>query len=562
MKYADIISTPTPQSQPLSAKQVKNNAGGFVYEIDKWDRLDRFLILGSDSQTYYQTAQDLTRQNAQVVLDCYAEDAARTVARIVEISDQGRAPKNDPAIFALALGASYKAGEGALAAGLSTLKADREEAATAVRQLALGALPKVCRTSTHLFQFVKASKALGRGFGRAFKRAVSNWYAERPVDSVAYQAIKYRQRDGFTHKRLLDMSHSPAKIEPVRQNLYHWIKGKAFDKETLPKVAWAHLEAMSSTSPQEWVDLVKEYKLPWEALPTEANANPGVWTAMVPHLGLTALIRNLGNMTRVGAIKPLSETEAQVVARLSDETELRKSRVHPFAILQAMAVYKSGHGLKGSGTWTPSRPVIDALDNAFYKTFKNVDPTNKRHLLALDVSGSMGSPFGGSVLTCRDATAALALVTMSVEQSTHVIGFTASGKSTYSTTSGSRFGMGSAVSELSISPRQRLTDAIGTVSGLPFGNTDCAIPMLYAMERNIPVDVFTVYTDNETWHGSVHPSEALKQYRKKTGIPAKLVVVGMTATGFSIADPNDGGMLDIVGFDTNCPALISDFARQ
>jgi hypothetical protein len=44
-------------------------------------------------------------------------------------------------------------------------------------------------------------------------------------------------------------------------------------------------------------------------------------------------------------------------------------------------------------------------------------------------------------------------------------------------------------------------------------------------------------------------SQALRQYREATGIPAKLVVVAMASNGFSIADPNDAGMLDVVGFD-------------
>jgi 60 kDa SS-A/Ro ribonucleoprotein len=35
----------------------------------------------------------------------------------------------------------------------------------------------------------------------------------------------------------------------------------------------------------------------------------------------------------------------------------------------------------------------------------------------------------------------------------------------------------------------------------------------------------------------------------------------MVANAFSIADPNDPGQLDIVGFDTATPQLISDFAR-
>ena len=75
------------------------------------------------------------------------------------------------------------------------------------------------------------------------------------------------------------------------------------------------------------------------------------------------------------------------------------------------------------------------------------------------------------------------------------------------------------------------------------------------------MDAFYVYTDNETWAGAVHPVKALQQYRQQTGIPAKLVVVGMTATGFSIADPNDAGMLDVVGFDAGVPALMADFIR-
>ena len=44
------------------------------------------------------------------------------------------------------------------------------------------------------------------------------------------------------------------------------------------------------------------------------------------------------------------------------------------------------------------------------------------------------------------------------------------------------------------------------------------------------------------------------------GIPARLIVVGMTATNFTIADPEDPGTLDVVGFDTATPRLISDFA--
>jgi 60 kDa SS-A/Ro ribonucleoprotein len=336
--------------------------------------------------------------------------------------------------------------------------------------------------------------------------------------------------------------------------------GKEYDAAKLHPLLSAHLAAMKVEKAGELLPLIAEHRLPWEALPTWANADPDVWRAMLPHLGLTALIRNLGNMSRIGAIKPLDGSEQAVAARLGDEAALAKARVHPLAILQAMAVYRSGRGVRGAGAWEPSQVVLDALDGAFYMAFANVEPTGKRHLIALDVSGSMGAQFGGSVLTCREATAALALVTMAVEPATHVVGFTSAGY--HLGQYGGMHGRGEAsLTPLAISPKQRLTDAVAAVSGLPFGGTDCALPMLYAAKKRLAVDAFVVMTDNETWAGQIHPVEALRNYRRKMGIAAKLVVVGMTSTGFSIADPNDGGMLDVVGFDAAAPAVIADFLR-
>jgi 60 kDa SS-A/Ro ribonucleoprotein len=190
------------------------------------------------------------------------------------------------------------------------------------------------------------------------------------------------------------------------------------------------------------------------------------------------------------------------------------------------------------------RRVVDALDAAFYASFGNVAPTGKRLLLALDISGSMGvaSVAGIPGLSPRDATAALALVTTTVEPDVEIVGFS------------------HRLESLAISPRQRLEDAVRVVSRLPFGATDCALPMLWARKRRVDVDAFAVYTDSETWYGDVQPAEALRRYRAASGIDARLAVVGMVANRFSIADPRDPGMLDVVGFDTATPQLLSDFA--
>lgn len=51
----------------------------------------------------------------------------------------------------------------------------------------------------------------------------------------------------------------------------------------------------------------------------------------------------------------------------------------------------------------------------------------------------------------------------------------------------------------------------------------------------------------------MHQVEVLREYRRRTGIAANLVVVGLVPNCFTIADPADAGMLDLVGFDTATP---------
>jgi len=86
--------------------------------------------------------------------------------------------------------------------------------------------------------------------------------------------------------------------------------------------------------------------------------------------------------------------------------------------------------------------------------------------------------------------------------------------------------------------------------------------MIWARQNRVNVSGFVTYTDSETWAGNIHPAQALRQYRAQFGPDAKNVVVGMTSNGFTIADPDDRGMLDVVGFDTSVPAVIADFVRN
>ncbi len=465
------------------------------------------------------------------------------------MSTEGRAPKNDPALYALAL-----------ASGLGDLE---------TRRAALEALPRVARTGTHLFRFALFVEGF-RGWGRSLRRAIGRWYAAQPVDALAYQAVKYRQRAGVTHRDLLRLAHpsrrvgagNPAlDVTDEHARLFEWIV-RGGSVEGLPALVEGFVRAQEAATPRETAALVRQYRLPREALRPEHLTSPEVWEVLLDEMPMTALIRNLASMTRVGVLTPGSAGTAKAVAQLGDEQRIRRARVHPIAVLAALRTYASGRGARGRGEWNPVREVVNALDAAFYTAFGNVEPAGTRLLLALDVSGSMGGGHVAGVpgLTPRDASGALALVTAATEERYEVLGFFAGRRGWKTGTR--RDGWGEdGLTPLAISPRQRLDDAVKTVSNLPFGGTDCALPMLYAQAQSREIDTFVIYTDSETWAGDIHPAQALREYRNASGIDARLIVVGMVSNGFSIADPSDPGMLDVVGFDTATPQLISDFAR-
>jgi 60 kDa SS-A/Ro ribonucleoprotein len=551
----------TPQTEVIPGRDAdmrENNAGGVSFVVSPWDALDRFLILGTEGGTYYASERKLTKDSAQNALRLIAQDGVRVVNRVVEISDAGRAPKNDPALFVLAMASA--------ADDINT------------RRAALAALPKVARIGTHLFHYAAFVEQF-RGWGRALRNAVGNWYLDQPLDRLANQVIKYQQRDGWSNRDLLRLAH-PTTQDPQRDAVFRWAVGgmegvastehkrglsgnvKVTTRAQVGSILHPQIlafEAAKTGTAQEVIQLIRDHNLPREAIRTDLLTDPAVWEALLERMPMTAMIRNLATMTRSGLLTPMSAAERKVRDALADTDSLRKARVHPIQVLSALLTYKSGKSARGSSTWTPVRGVVDALDAAFYTSFGNVTPTGRNTLLALDVSGSMtgGEIAGVPGLSPRVASAAMALITANVEPSYEIIGFTSGGF----TASGnaSRWGGGSSVKVLDISPRQRLDSVCNYMNGLGFSGTDCSLPILYAKAQKLPVENFAVYTDNETYAGSIHPSQALADYRKSTGLRAKLAVVGMTATDFTIADPKDAGMMDVVGFDTAAPQIMSDF---
>lgn len=570
--YSTVLNTkgPTPQTQAIPGREKemsKNSAGGVTFVITPFQMLERFLILGSDKSTYYSTSQKLTKANAANVQACLKIDGVKTVDMIVEISESGRAPKNDPALFALAVASTPAYGSAETAA------------------YALANLSKVARIGTHLFHFVEYVDGM-RGWGRGLKNAIANWYLERSEDQLAFQVAKYGQRDGWSNKDLLALSHPKTadyrksailawaefgSTAALKEQSETWTRAPRADKyvmsdsevemrrgryknafniltgDTAPKLIAAYEAAKAATTSKQVIKAIIDGGLTHEMIPTQFKKDPEVWDALLQKMPIGAMVRNLGTMSKVGLLKPLSAASKFVVNRLTDPVLVKKSKIHPLQVLLAQGTYAQGHGNLSDSSWTVVAPVVDSLEQAFYLAFANAVPTGKNCSINLDTSGSMwwdSSKIKNTNITAAEMGAAMMLLICKTEKNYHNMAF------------------GTTMRDIGVTASDTLKTAMAKAQKVGGGGTNCALAMSYAEKQKMDVDAFIVITDNETYAGHIQPSQALKQYRRVMDKPqAKLIVMGMTATECSIADPQDQNMFDVVGFDSNVPTLVTDFIR-
>lgn len=518
------VATPQTQKTPGRTDEVKNNAGGYVFKVDDKSRLERFLILGTDKGTYYVNEPQLTEQNVKVVTDLIRKDERFVVDTTVDVSSSGRALKNSPAIFTMAK--------------VMTEGTDKAYARPAVRNVA--------RTSTHLFEYGNYIKSLG-GWGRAKRRSIAEWYEGMDANALAYQAVKYRQRNGWTHRDLFRLAHP----QGVNQTVGNFILGNEYGDDI--EILNGFREMQAATTVEQVISVLGRYKmLPWETIPTQFLKDVKVWKSLFYNGQLKgqALVRNITRLARIGAFDDM-KFAADYAARLTDAEMIAKTRLHPINFLNAVVVHEEGQvDRKSQGYWSYGRnkdwrtngKIVDALNEGFHMAFKSVVPAGKRTLVATDVSGSMSQNAIGLDLSCAQVSAAVSMTVARTEPYSDIVGFASS------------------VRDLGITAKSSLADAMRKVQQYNFGSTDASAAIEYAIKNRIEVDTFVIVTDNETYGGRRKPFQALKDYREKTGIEARLAVLGVASTDFTIADSTDRGMMDFVGFDANAPKALADFS--
>lgn len=515
--------------------------GGFAYAIDKWNALKRFLILGSEGRTLYANNNQIKMQFNWTIESCLKEDETRLLDLVFDTSERGLAPKNEPAIFILAC---------ALAHGSPVAK-----------KIIRKNIHRVVRTASHLASFVDYANEL-RGWGSALRKAVSGWYTglgdkhHNNISSLVHQTIKYPNRKGFTQRDILRLCHVKPESQ-LQSTLFKWItdpdsipilpdednESKLLEiSEDLHKFAVA--KQLGNFEIEKIVEYIGKYNLPHEVIPSNLRNNPTIWQALLDNgMPLNAMIRNLSTFSRLGLLSPLSDNEKRVCAMLTDFGKIHGSRLHPINILNQRKGYCSGRS-RGGLYWDVNANVSKALTDAFYQAFDVIVPTNLNTLIALDVSGSMSWSYApGMSLTCAEIAAAMAMCIVRTEPYTHVVAFS------------------DKLIPLQITASSSLDEVLETIYDCSFGGTYCNLPMVYAKTNKLEVETFHVYTDSETAYTEDTPAESLRKYRSSSGIDSKFVCAACERSVVTLADPTDNGMLDVCGFSTDAPEIITSFCR-
>lgn len=516
-KYHNPFKTVQTESIPGREDMVENEAGGFGFDLTNKQILDKFLILGTEGGTAYLSEKEISEKTLKRCFGLLQADHEYVLNRLAELSSEGRTIKPDPSLFLLAL----------------ACRMDRP-----IQEYAwFTTFPVVVRTSTHLFQFVSVYKKLGGSFNRTARKAISNWYNSLSAAELGYQLIKYKSRHGFTHKDLITLIH----LKPNSSNklVLEWLFNETISPD-LPVIIRAYEKAKTKKG-ESLREVIREGKLTWEMLPTTALKDPLIWHSLIYNLPMTALIRNLGRMTSIGALKTFESHVDDVANILVDEFYIKHSRVHPISVFKATRTYASGRGFIGKLTWNPNSKILDALEDCFYKSFANIDEIKNSVVIAIDCSGSMNQTIPGTPnISAKQAAAAVALIAARKFSRSEIITFDTEVKNL-----------------LKITKKTSLKELFG-LHNTPSG-TDISAPIRWTIENEIDTDLFLCITDGQTWAGETHVTQMLQIYQKKVNHPVRFIELNTAASHVTVADTKLDNMISICGFDSSVFKAVEQF---
>lgn len=342
----------------------KAEGGGQLFTASDKDILRRFLLIGTAEDSYYTSAEVATEKAVELVKSFAVSQPKILVDEICNTWNDGHGR---------VMSHKQSAGFVAIAAVMSFSD-------VMWRQLITARISWLVPTLTGLYEVIEYMKQFGRGWGKTAKRLVAEWFNR---NDIPYQMAKYQSRNGWGHADLIKLAH----LNPTKYPC-----GALFDwsiKRTPVGLDYPYQYGMAlvnkADNAEGVIEIIRGFGLTREMIPSKWHNDPTVMNELLTNMPFTALIRNLGNYAAAGLHDFGTDSLEKTVKKLKKGDK----NVHPMAIWMAIQMYSQGHGDKSSKTWRPNSHVVNALTEAYEKSFANAKPWFGKTLVAVDCSGSM-----------------------------------------------------------------------------------------------------------------------------------------------------------------------------
>lgn len=493
----------TPASRVKATSHI-NAAGGKAYEFSAEHALCQYVVTGTFNNVFYASASDQLEKIKALTEKVRPE----LIAKAAVYGHEHGNMKDVPAYL------------------LAVLAARGE--ITLLRQ----AFPRVITNVKMLLNFVQIvrSGVTGRrSFGTAVKRLIQDWFKNRPDKSVFISSI------GHANPSLADvikMVH-PSPETPSRAALYGYLLERNYDSDALPEIV-LQFEAFKADNTKALPDVpfmaLSNYKLSTEQ-----------WKDIGRKMPWNTLRMNLNTLQRNGVFEDKGFTK-EVAAKLANADEVRKNNAFPY---QLMTTYQN--------TTELPQAIRNALHDALEVATENV-PELGEVAVAIDISGSMGSPITGSrpgstsVTSCRDVAALMGACILRKNPESYV------------------FGWDTSIHNVNINPKDSvLTNAQNL--RLPGGGTDASVALKHLNAKKWKGDMVVYVSDNQSWYGlnamygwrsSGTTTAAEWEIFRKRNPKAKLVCIDIQPYGDTQV-PDGLSVLNVGGFSDSVFKVIGDF---
>ena len=514
MANKNLFSTTRTTTPPTNTV---NEAGGTAYKFSDEHALAQYAVTGCLNGTFYATADT----QLATVLELANKVSPSFLARVAVYAREQGLMKDMPALLLAVL-------------------SNRDI------ELTKKVFPRVCddaKMVKNFVQIIRSGQTGRKSLGTALKRLVQNWLASRTEEQLFKAVVgndpsladiirmvhpkgKNEARRAF-YGYLIGKELSPAKFKLLPDNVQAYEKFKKKQGKTVPEVPFMLLTNLELTKDQ--------------------------YRQVAEDMSWSALRQNLNALSKHGVFDEKKFTKA-MATKLADPENVRRAKAFPFQLYSA---YRAT-----LGNSNVPQEIANALQDAMEASLSNVPEIDGDVVVAVDNSGSMGSPATGnrgsatSSVTCLEAASVMgsALLRRNPNNVT-MLAFNTD-----------------VVRGTSFNGRDSVITNTEKLARLPGGgtNTSSVLKHLNAIgAKNVKAVIYL--SDNESWIDSVSRSwgygntgtETMKQWNefRKRNPNAKLICIDIQPNGTTQATGRPE-ILNVGGFSDSVFTVVDMFLRN